>query len=106
MWSFRRKNLILSFALLMSVFLTSCSVNSKGTGPGDSVDSEESENSAVAGRESEVISSAVDFDHELDGYEPKRIITISILHIKLFTPGGMRLLLAWRMPRDSTMIRG
>lgn len=72
MWSFRRKNLILSFALLMSVFLTSCSVNSKGTGPGDSADSAESGNSAESANGSEVISSAVDFDHELDGYEPKK----------------------------------
>ncbi len=106
MWSFRRKNLILSFALLMSVFLTSCSVNSKGTGPGDSADSAESGNSAESAKGSEVISSAVDFDHELDGYEPKKDHYNFYFTYKLSTPGGMRLLLAWRMPRDSTMIRG
>lgn len=68
-----RKIHFLSFALAAAVFLTSCSFPSSGIGPDENSGLTESGDMAETGAVSgDLVSSAVDFDHELDPYEPKK----------------------------------
>ncbi len=73
MWNYREKTYLLSFALIATVFLTSCSFPSSGTGPDENSGLTESGDMAETGSGAgDLVSSAVDFDHELDSYEPKK----------------------------------
>lgn len=68
-----RKNRILSLVLLATVFLSACSFASSDTGSDEntvSIGSDDA-NGSASGSEN-LVSSAVDFDHELDNYEPKK----------------------------------
>lgn len=68
-----RKNRILSFALLAAFFLSACSFSSSDIGPAENTVSIDSENMTNVDSGSEdMVSSAVDFDHELDDYKPKK----------------------------------
>ena len=73
MWNLGKRNRILSFTLLATVLLSSCSVSSSKIDsdidlePKKSIESVETSPSSA-----DLVKSAVDFDHELDGYEPKK----------------------------------
>ncbi len=73
MWNCLRKTGILSFVLLAAVVLSSCSFDSSGSVFGESNISKESGDIAETGPGTDdAVSSVVDFDHELDKYEPKK----------------------------------
>ena len=68
-----RKNRILSLVLLATVFLSACSFASSDTGSDEntvSIGSDDA-NGSASGSEN-LVSSAVDFEHELDNYVPKK----------------------------------
>ena len=73
MWNKGKRNRILSFTLLATVLLSSCSVSSSKIDsdidlePKKNIESVETSPSSA-----DLVKSAVDFDHELDGYEPKK----------------------------------
>ena len=73
MRTFLKKYRILSFVLLAAVFLSSCSASSSGTGSDENTAPIESGKTAEADSgPGKSVSSAVDFDHELDRYEPQK----------------------------------
>ena len=66
-------NRILSIALLATVFLSSCSFNASDSGLDVNAPAADLEDTTLESSASDnLVSSAVDFDHELDGYKPKK----------------------------------
>ena len=64
---------VLSFILLSAVVLASCSPASSGTGQDeDTIPKESGDMIEADSRSEDAVSSAVNFDHELDQYEPKK----------------------------------
>ena len=64
---------ILTCTLLASVVLASCSFAPSGTGPeGSPIPKETGDTVEAASGSDDAVNSAVDFDHELDQYEPKK----------------------------------
>ena len=66
-------NRILSIALLATVFLSSCSFNASDSGLDVNAPAADHEDITLESSASDnLVSSAVDFDHELDDYKPKK----------------------------------
>ena len=73
MWNISKRNRILSFTLLATILLSSCSVSSSKVEPDKKSDSQNNiETVETSPSSADLVKSAVDFDHELDGYEPKK----------------------------------
>ena len=66
-------NRILSIALLATVFLSSCSFNASDSGLDVNAPVADHEDmTQVSSASDNLVSSAVDFDHELDSYKPEK----------------------------------
>ena len=73
MRNYLKKIHIFSFVLVAAVFLASCSSGTEKSGSGGNTASSESGSTTETGsRPGDLVSSAVDFDHELDEYVPKK----------------------------------
>ncbi len=73
MWNLSKRNRILSFTLLATILLSSCSVSSSKISSDNDPETQKSYESAeTSSASADLVKSAVDFDHELDGYEPKK----------------------------------
>ncbi len=73
MWNFFRKNLILKAAIFATMILSACSQAPAQTGTGENTGlTDPGGASGVSSASEDAISSAVNFDHELDGYKPKK----------------------------------
>lgn len=71
MWDHFRKTGIVSLILLTALVLSSCDASSSGTGDGETAEGTGTMTESDAKTE-DTVNSAVDFDHELDGYEPQK----------------------------------
>lgn len=71
MWDHFRKTGIVSLVLLTALVLSSCDASSSGTGDGETAEGTGAMTESDAKTE-DTVNSAVDFDHELDQYEPKK----------------------------------
>ena len=73
MWNISKRSRILSLTLLATILLSSCSVSSSKVEPDKKSDSQNNiETVAESPSSADYVKSAVDFDHELDGYKPKK----------------------------------
>ncbi len=73
MWNFFRKNRILKAAIIATMILSACSQAPAQTGTGENAGlTDPGGASGVSSASEDAISSAVNFDHELDGYKPKK----------------------------------
>ena len=71
MWDHFRKTGIVSLILLTALVLSSCDASSSGTADGETAEGTGAMTESDAKTE-DTVNSAVDIDHELDQYEPKK----------------------------------